>query len=223
MKILIVEDSERLRRSLFEGLRRSGYAVDQTADGQAGLSHALAVNYDIIILDLMLPKLDGLEMLKRLRQHGVNTSILILSAKDQAQDRIRGLELGADDYLIKPFVFDELLARLKALTRRSYEQRNPLIQLGHIELNTALHRVLGSGKELPLTPNELRLLEILAFNRGRVMSQDRLQDILCSSDQAVTRNAVEAHISALRKKLRTAGEADLIKTRRGFGYYIDVA
>ncbi|MEZ5935591.1 MAG: response regulator transcription factor [Alphaproteobacteria bacterium] len=222
MKILIIEDSERLRRSLSEGLRRSGSAVDQVADGETGLNYALAAVYDVIVLDLILPKLNGLELLEQIRRHGVNAGVLILSAKDQAEDRIRGLELGADDYLIKPFVFDELIARLKALVRRAYNQRNPIIKIGDVSLNTALRRAVKNGRELPLTPNELRLFEILAINRGRAMSQDHLQDHLYSSDQALTRNAIEAHVSALRKKLRAAGEANIIQTRRGFGYYIDV-
>ncbi|NJO36325.1 MAG: response regulator transcription factor [Rhizobiales bacterium] len=146
MKILIIEDSERLRRSLSEGLRRSGSAVDQVADGETGLNYALAAAYDVIVLDLILPKLNGLEVLEQIRQHGVNAGVLILSAKDQAEDRIRGLELGADDYLIKPFVFDELIARLKALVRRAYNQRNPIIKIGDITLNTALRRAARFGK-----------------------------------------------------------------------------
>lgn len=223
MRLLIVEDSVRLRKSLGEGLRRSGFAVDVVGDGEAGLRFALAVDYDIIVLDLMLPLLDGLSVLARLREQGRSANILILSAKDQVQDRIRGLELGADDYLIKPFAFDELLARLKALVRRGYGQRNPVIQLGRIELNTALHRVLCGGVELALTPHELGLLEYLALNRGRVVSPQSLEDHLYDSDAVVSRNAIEAHISALRKKLRGAGITQLIKTRRGFGYYIEAS
>ena len=221
MKLLVVEDSERLRKSLAEGLRRSGFAVDLVADGEAGLRFALAVDYDAIVLDLMLPLLDGLSVLQQLREHGKNTNVLVLSAKDQVQDRIRGLELGADDYLIKPFAFDELLARLRALVRRGYNRRTPVIKLGQIALNTALHRVECAGNEIALTPNELTLLEYLALNRGRVVSPQSLEDHLYDSDSAVSRNAIEAHISALRKKLRAVGEHGLIKTRRGFGYYID--
>lgn len=223
MKILLVDDSERLLRSIYEGLRRSGYAVDKAKDGEAALDCALAVEYDAIVLDLMLPKLDGLEVLQAIRDYGVNTNVLILSAKSEVRYRVQSFELGADDYLVKPFAFEELVARLRALVRRRYDQRSPLIRINGIELNLAQHRVSKGNKELPLTPNELRLLEILALNRGRVMSQDRLQDHLCSSDQMLTRNAVEAHISALRKKLRDEGEPDVVKTRRGFGYYIDVA
>ena len=223
MKLLVIEDSERLLKSLGEGLRRSGFAVDLVSDGEAGLRFALGADYDVIVLDLMLPKLDGLTVLQRLRNHGRNTGVLILSAKDQVQDRIRGLKLGADDYLIKPFAFEELQARIQALVRRQYENRNPAIQLGCITLNTALHQVTCAGSEIKLTPNEHALLEYLALNCGRVASIKSLEDHLYDSDAAVSSNAIEAHISGLRRKLRAAGATDLIKTRRGFGYYIEQA
>lgn len=221
MKILLVEDSQRLRKSLSEGLSRSGFSVDAVGDGEAGLRYALGVDYDLIVLDLMLPKLDGLGVLTQLREHGRRTGVLILSAKDQVQDRIRGLELGADDYLIKPFSFDELLARMRALVRRCYDQPNPEISLGNLVLNTALHELRRAGDILPLTPSELTLLEALALHRGRVLSSIALENFLYNSDAHVSRNAIEAHVSGLRKKLRQAGEPQLIKTRRGFGYYID--
>ena len=221
MKLLIVEDSERLRHSLTQGLRRSGFAVDAVSDGEAGLRFALAVDYDVIVLDLMLPLLDGLSILQRLREQGRSTNVLILSAKDQVPDRIQGLELGADDYLIKPFAFDELVARLKALMRRGYDKRNPIIRLGQVELNTALHQAVCDGVELALTPHEMSLLECLALNLGRVMSPQSLESHVYDSDTVVSRNAIEAHISALRKKLRAVGVTQLIKTRRGFGYFID--
>ena len=223
MKVLVIEDSERLRKSLGEGLRRSGFAVDMADDGEAGLRFALATEYDAIVLDLMLPKLDGLSVLQHLRDRGRNTNVLILSAKDQVQDRIRGLKLGADDYLIKPFAFEELLARLQALVRRRYENRSPVVQLGGIELNTALHQVSYQGREILLTPYELALLEYLAFNRGRVASVKTLEDHLYDSNALVSSNAIEAHISGLRRKLREVGEPEIIKTRRGFGYYIEPA
>ena len=221
MKLLIIEDSERLRKSLSEGLRRSGFAVDVVDDGEKGLRFALATEYDAIVLDLMLPKLDGLAVLQQLREQGRDTHVLILSAKDQVQDRIRGLKLGADDYLIKPFSFEELLARLQALVRRHYKNPNPVIQLGRIELNTALHQACCEGQDIKLTPSELVLLEYLAFNRGRVVSSKSIEEHLYDSDAFVSSNAIEAHISALRRKLRAVGESGIIKTRRGFGYYIE--
>ena len=221
MRLLLVEDSERLRKSLGEGLRRSGFALDSVADGKAGLRYALDVDYDVMVLDLMLPEMDGLTVLQQLREAGRNFPVLILSARDQVVDRIRALELGADDYLVKPFVFDELHARLQALVRRRYEQRNPTLQLGTITLNTALHSVSCAATELALTPNETALFECLALRRGRVVSLTSLADHLYGGDLAVTPNAIEAHVSALRKKLRAVGEPDLIKTRRGFGYCIE--
>ena len=217
MRLLLVEDSERLRKSLGEGLRRSGFALDSVADGKQGLRYALDVDYDVMVLDLMLPAMDGLTVLAQLRE----APVLILSARDQVVDRIRALELGADDYLVKPFVFDELHARLQALVRRRYEQRNPTLQLGTITLNTALHSVSCAAIELALTPNETALFEYLALRRGRVVSLTTLADHLYGGDLAVTPNAIEAHVSALRKKLRAVGEPDLIKTRRGFGYCIE--
>ena len=221
MRLLLIEDSTRLRKSLVEGLRRSGFAVDSADNGKAGLSYALGADYDVVVLDLMLPELDGLTVLQLLRDAGRNFPVLILSARDQLADRIRGLEMGADDYLVKPFAFDELLARLQALTRRRYEQRNPLLQLGSITLNTALHSVSCAAIELALTPNEMALFELLALRRGRVVSLTSLADHLYAGDVAVTPNAIEAHVSALRRKLRVVGEPDLIKTRRGFGYCIE--
>ena len=221
MRLLLVEDSTRLRKSIGEGLGRSGFAVDSVADGKAGLSYALGADYDVMVLDLMLPELDGLSVLQQLREAGRNFPVLILSARDQVADRIRGLELGADDYLIKPFAFDELKARLHALVRRRFEQRNPVLQLGTITLNTALHRASCATIELVLTPNELALFELLALRRGRVISLTSLADHLYSGNVAVTPNAIEAHISALRRKLRAVGEPALIQTRRGFGYCIE--
>ncbi|MFO1352724.1 MAG: response regulator transcription factor [Gammaproteobacteria bacterium] len=221
MKLLIVEDSERLRNSLSVGLRRSGFAVDLAADGEAGLRFAVGADYDALILDLLLPRMDGLTLLRKLRGQGKNTNVLILSAKDQVQDRIDGLQLGADDYLIKPFSFDELRARLDALIRRRYQHRNPIIQLGCIELDTTLRQACSPDGELPLTRHEFALLEYLARNRGRVLTMRNLEDHLYDSETLVSSNAIEVHISSLRRKLRSAGEDDLIKTRRGFGYYID--
>ena len=221
MRLLLVEDSMRLRKSLGEGLGRSGFAVDSVADGKTGLHYALSVDYDVMVLDLMLPELEGLAVLQQLREAGRNFPVLILSARDQVADRIRGLELGADDYLIKPFVFDELHARLQALIRRRYEQRNPILKLGTITLNTALHSVNCAAIDLALTPNETALFEFLALRRGRVVSLTSLADHLYAGDVNVTPNAIEAHVSALRRKLRAVGEPDLIKTRRGFGYCIE--
>lgn len=221
MKILLIEDSERLRKSLSKGLTSLGMSVDQAGDGEEGLKYALNKDYDVIILDLMLPKIDGLTVLKKLREQQILTNVLILSAKDKVDDRICGLRLGADDYMIKPFSFDELEARIQTLSRRQYNQPNPMIKFGDIEINTALHQVNYKSQAILLTPTEQTLLEYLAKNKGRVLNIYTLDDHLHNSNTYVSKNAIEAHISSLRKKLTSHGIVDFIKTRRGFGYYIE--
>jgi two-component system copper resistance phosphate regulon response regulator CusR len=221
MKILLIEDSVRLRRSLGHGLHREGFAVDQAADGAAGLHFAETYAYDVVILDLMLPGMDGLTVLQRLRARGNKTHILILSAKDQVEDRVRGLQLGADDYLIKPFAFDELCARLHALIRRRYETKNPCIALGCLTINTNLRQVLHGETPLPFTRNEYMLVEYLAQQRGRVLSRDQLLEQLYPYDVDVSSNVIEVMIYHIRRKLRKQGVRSVIRTVRGQGYLID--
>lgn len=222
MKLLIVEDSQRLRSSLTQGLTKLGYAVDAVADGRNALRYILSVEYDVVILDIGLPQLDGLSVLKQMRAQQNKAHVLILSAKDQTQDRIDGLRLGADDYLVKPFSFDELQARISALLRRSYNHKNPLVQLGALEFNTALKVLSHAGEPILLTPHELSIFEYLLMNRGRIVEYKQLEDRLYNSDASVSRNAIEAHISSLRKKLKRHGAKDVVKTRRGSGYYIEI-
>lgn len=221
MKVLVIEDSERLRRSLEHGLRHVGFVVDLAADGEEGLAFAQVNEYDVIVLDLMLPKLDGLSLLKALRLRGDRSGILVLSAKDQIEDRVRGLRLGADDYLVKPFAFDELCARIQTLGRRQHNVVDPVIELGLISIDTAKRRATSCGETLPLTPTEYELLECLALRRGRVVSKEQLRDWLYDSASETSSNVIEAVVSTLRKKLRWAIDADLIKTQRGFGYLIE--
>lgn len=221
MRILIIEDSKRLRHSLTEGLTRSGYGVDALAEGREGLRYAMHAQYDVIVLDLGLPDIDGLEVLRQLRQAERSSAVLILSARDRVQDRIDGLHAGADDYLVKPFSFDELLARVGVLVRRQHGQRSPNLMIGDAILNTGLHRVTVNGDELPLTPLEVSILELLALNRGRTLSQTVIEDRLYGAGVHVNRNTIEVHISKLRKKLKLAGVVDLIRTRRGFGYCLN--
>lgn len=221
MKFLIIEDSERLRRSLSLGLRKLGHAVDLAADGKKGLALAETYQYSAIILDLMLPGLSGLEVLSRLRAAGHQTNVLILSAKDGLEDRIQGLEMGADDYLVKPFAFDELRARLDALSRRQHRAKAPRLQVGPIEIDTAGRRVFREGEPVALTASEYSLLEHLAYRRGRVASQDQLMECLYPSDREVSSNVIEVLVSSLRKKIHREGEPPIILTRRGFGYVIE--
>jgi two-component system copper resistance phosphate regulon response regulator CusR len=221
MKILLIEDSIRLRRSLGHGLQRAGFAVDMAGDGCEGLRFAATYAYDVVILDLMLPGLDGLTLLQRLRAGGNNTHILILSAKDQVEDRVRGLRLGADDYLIKPFAFDELCARLHALVRRRYETKSPCLQLGSLTIDTNLRQVFHDQTPLPFTRNEYMLLEYLVQQRGRVFSRDHLRNHLYAHDVDVSSNVIEVMIYHIRKKLRRQDVPSTIRTIRGQGYLID--
>jgi DNA-binding response OmpR family regulator len=221
MKLLIVEDSERLRRSLGQGLQRAGFAVDLAADGREGLAYAEINDYDAIVLDLMLPEVDGLTVLRTLRRQGRNTHVLILSAKDQVEDRIRGLELGADDYLIKPFAFDELCARVRALVRRRYDNKDPVLRAGDLAIDTARQQASRGGRPLPLTPTEYALLHLLALRRGRVVTREQILDHLYDSAAEVSSNVIDVLVCSLRKKVQPEGTSPLIATRRGSGYLIE--
>lgn len=221
MKLLLVEDSERLQRSLSTGLQKHGFTVDQAFDGEVALAFIAINQYDAIILDLILPKIDGLSVLTRMRSKGNDCHVLILSANDQTADRIRGLDLGADDYLVKPFSFEELVSRLRALNRRRSGVKNPLIEIEGVTVDSVSRLVSFDDERVALTPHEYSLLEFLMRRRGRVFSHDQLIDQLYDANSYVTRNAVEAHISSLRKRLKTAGAPNLVKTRRGFGYLIE--
>ena len=221
MKILLVEDSERLQRSLKAGLQKSGFCVDQAFDGKQALAFVASNEYEIIILDLMLPEIDGLTVLAKIRKQGNNTHVLILSANDATADRVKGLDLGADDYLVKPFSFDELVSRLRALSRRHNGTKNPVIEIEGVKIHSVSRYVYYDGKEVPITPREFNLLEYMARHRGRVFSHEQLIEQIYDACSYVTRNAVEAHISALRKRLASVDAPPLVKTRRGFGYLIE--
>lgn len=220
MKILVVEDSKKLQKSLRAGLRRLGYAVDIAGDGEEGIAFATTGNYDVIVLDLMLPKKSGLEVLQEIRRSNHSPEILILSSRDQTHDRIAGLQQGADDYLVKPFAFDELHARIQALVRRRFNQKSPVISIGEIKIDTSLHIAYLGADCFPLTPTEMSILEYLALNRGRVISPGALLNQIYDSNSYSSKNAIEAHVSSLRKKLRRQGVTELVETRRGFGYLI---
>ena len=220
MRVLIVEDSEKLRRAIQFGLRKAGYAVDATGDGEEGLWFAESNDYDAIVLDLMLPGLDGLTVLRRLRDGGRDTPALILTVKSDVTDRVAGLRAGADDYLGKPFAFDELLARVEALVRRRYGNKRPLLRLGGLEVDTTARKVRHRGRDVILTPREYRLLELLARRAGEVVSRSEIEEHIYGDDVEVFSNAVESAVSTLRRKLETPGGAALIHTRRGLGYVL---
>jgi len=221
MKLLLVEDSERLQRSLSTGLRKHGFTVDQAFDGEQALSYIATNQYDVIVLDLMLPRIDGLTVLSKIRSEGNDCHVLILSANDQTEDRVRGLDLGADDYLVKPFAFNELVSRLGALNRRRCGTKNPVIEIEGVKVDSVARQVVFDDQPVALTPHEYQLLEFMARRRGRVFSHDQLIDQLYDAGSYVTRNAVEAHISSLRKRLHSVGAPKLVQTRRGFGYLVE--
>ncbi|MSR64904.1 MAG: response regulator transcription factor [Verrucomicrobiae bacterium] len=221
MRVLFIEDSTRLQTSVGSGLRKAGYAVDVIGDGEEGLWLAESNDYDVIILDLMLPGLDGLSLLGRLRAKEKTTHVLILTAKDTVEDRVRGLQKGADDYLVKPFALEELLARVQALCRRSYQRKNPRIVIGDLQIDTAARAVTRNDKPIELTPREFMLLEYLALRRGEVVSRTEIETHIYSDSSELMSNAVDSAICTLRSKISPPGAAPLIHTRRGMGYVLE--
>lgn len=222
MRILVVEDYEPLRKSLEQGLREAGFAVDVAGDGEEGLWYAQGNEYDVLVLDLMLPKLDGLSILKQLRAEGRQSHVLILTAKDALEDRVRGLDLGADDYLVKPFAFEELLARIRALIRREYRAKRGEIVVEDLRIDPAAQRVSRAGRTISLTAREYALLEYLALRVGEVVSRTDIWEHTYEFSSSATSNVVDVYIGYLRKKLDTEGLAPLIHTVRGRGYLLGV-
>lgn len=220
MRILIVEDARRLRESLVDGLQSAGYAVDAVGDGREGLRFARSTEYDVIVLDLMLPELDGLEMLRQFRSARGTTPVLILSARDRVEQRVEGLRLGADDYLVKPFIFDELLARVEALCRRSRGVASNERRIGGVTLDLALKRFTVGSRDLLFAPRDYSILEYLFLNAGRTVSRVELEEHVYAADKQVWSNAVDSAIAAIRRRLLDAGVAGLIETRRGHGYVV---
>lgn len=220
MRILLVEDYLPLQKSLAKGLREADFAVDAAGDGQEGLWYAMSNDYDVIILDIMLPKLDGLSILTKIREKNKNTHILILTAKDTVEDRIKGLDLGADDYLIKPFAFKELLARIRALTRRRYEQKSPDIKIEDLLIDTTSHRVWRVNEEIILTSREYMLLEYLARRAGEVVSRTDIWEHIYEFNSEASSNVVDVYIGYLRKKIEKNNQSPLLRTVRGQGYII---
>jgi DNA-binding response OmpR family regulator len=218
MRVLVVEDYAPLRKAVVQGLEEAGFAVDATGDGQEALWYAGDETYDAIILDLMLPGIDGLTLLKRLRQAGNKTHVLILTAKDTLDDRVRGLNVGADDYLVKPFAFEELLARIRALIRRKYDAKDPLIRVGDLEVDTVRHVVHRGGQAVELTAREYALLEFLALRAGCLVTRTDIWEHVYEFHSSPESNVVDVYIGYLRKKIDRPGLSRLIHTRRGQGY-----
>lgn len=220
MRLLLIEDSPRLQRSLGKGLRHAGFALDLTGDGIQGLHYAKSHDYDVIILDLMVPNMDGLSILKNLRSTGSQTHVLILTARDSVDDRVLGLRSGADDYLTKPFAFDELLARVQALARRRHHHKNPIIEIGPLKIDTAARTVFRGGQSIELAAREYAILEFLALRRGQVISRTTIESHIYDANAEPMSNVVDAAIYTLRRKIDSAGAPSLIETRRGMGYMI---
>jgi two-component system OmpR family response regulator len=216
MRILVVEDEPRLLRNLAKALREEGYAVDTAETGDDGLFKAETYDYDAIVLDVMLPGLDGWEVLDRLRKQK-RTSVLMLTARDAPKDRVRGLDTGADDYLVKPFDLDELLARLRALIRRSAGQVQPSLKVGDVQIDTRSRSVTRAGQPVILTAREYAILEYLALHRGKVVSRTELYEHLFDESDDTLSNLLDVHVFGIRKKLGR----DLVATRRGQGYCIE--
>ncbi len=220
MRLLVVEDYRPLQQSLVKGLREAGFAVDTTRDGKEGLWYATSNEYDVIILDLMLPGMDGLEILRKIRTQGKKSHVLILTAKDTVQDRVTGLDLGADDYLVKPFAFDELMARVRALLRRSYRQKNPSIKIKDLRLDLITQKVWRGREEIQLTPREYVLLEYLAIRAGQMVSRSDIWEHVYEFSSSTSSNVVDVYIGYLRRKIEREGKPALIHTVRGRGYLL---
>ncbi len=220
MRVLVVEDSKRLRTTIGVALRRSGYAVDTAGDGEEGFWMADSNDYDVILLDIMLPKLDGLSLLQRLRQRGKLTHVLLLTAKDTVDDRVHGLRLGADDYLIKPFALEELLARVEALCRRAYGNKKPLLAVADLVIDTVTKEVVRAKQRVALKPREYLLLQYLALRVGEVVTRSEIEAHIYDGEVDPMSNVVESAISSLRKKIGVPNPTPLIHTRHGLGYVL---
>ena len=221
MRILVIEDYRPLLDSMVEALTEAGYVVDASPTGDEGLWFAENHTYDAIVLDIMLPKIDGLTLLGRLRSVGQNTPVIIISARDSVEDRIDGLDTGADDYLIKPFALKELLARVRSQTRKAYGKKSTLIQIGALAIDTLKKRVTLKSNEIRLTSREYSLLEYLALRTGEVVSRQEIWDHVYEYYENASSNAVDVYIGYLRKKLTCEPGYSYIHTRRGQGYLLE--
>ena len=220
MRLLVVEDYTPLRESLARGLRDTGYAVDVTGDGTEGLWYAENHPYDVIILDLMLPGLGGLDILRTLRATGNTVHVLVLTAKDSVKDRVAGLDLGADDYLVKPFAFEELAARLRALVRRRYDRNDPMIRVADLEVDTLKRSARRAGTVVPLSAREYALLEYLTSRAGHIVTRTELWEHVYDFAAEPGSNVLDVYISHLRRKIDDGHDKKLIHTKRGQGYLL---
>jgi DNA-binding response OmpR family regulator len=220
VRVLLIEDHKPMLRAIKQGLEEEGFAVDIAVDGEEGNYKARTANYDVIILDLMLPKIDGLTLLQQWRREGMNAHILVLTAKGSIEEKVHGLDLGADDYLTKPFQWEELLARLRALIRRGHQIKDPVLRVHDLEIDTASRTVKRGGQSIHLTPREYALLQFLAFHRGKVVSRSMIWEHLYDEHDENTSNVVDVYIRYLRTKIDKGFDPALILTRWGEGYML---
>ncbi len=220
MRVLLVEDHKPLVRALKKGLEEEGFAVDTAYDGEEGDYKARTANYDAIVLDLMLPRKDGLSLLQGWRREGLKAHVLVLTARGTIDDKVKGLDLGADDYLTKPFELEELLARIRALVRRGHQVKDPVLRIYDLEIDTAARVVKRGGQAIHLTPREYALLEFLAFHRGRVVTRSMIWEHLYDEHDESTSNVVDVYIRYLRNKIDRGFDPPLILTRWGEGYLL---
>jgi two-component system OmpR family response regulator len=223
VRILIVEDDERMASSLHRGLEEAGMAVDTVGDGDEAVHMAEAAAYDVIVLDVMLPARNGFAVASCLREKSVDSPILMLTGRGAVEDRVHGLEVGADDYLVKPFALRELIARIKALSRRHLPDRASVLAAGSLSLDTAAHRVTVAGSEIQLTAKEFAILEFFMLHRGQLLSREQILENVWDWDLEDGRNLVEVYIGRLRRKLAEAGAGDPFATIRGAGYRFEPA
>ncbi len=220
MRILIVEDERRLSDIIKKGFIEDGFAVDQAFDGEEGQYLAESEDYDLIVLDLMLPKIDGIEVCKNLRKKEIKTPILMLTARSTTEDKVRGLDSGADDYITKPFSFIEFRSRVHALIRRSHQEGSPVLQINGLTLDPLKHKVIRDGKDISLTPKEFSILELLMRHKGEVVTRTMIIEHVWDYDFDGMSNVVDVFVVTLRKKIDSGFKAKVIKTVHGVGYII---
>lgn len=222
MHILIIEDEKKTASFVSRGLSEENFTVDAVENGRDGFNLAMTREYDLIVLDIMLPGIDGWEVLRRLRDQGKETPVLLLTALDAVENRVRGLQLGADDYLVKPFAFSELLARIHTILRRGPTRTSEVLKVGDLEIDFPAHRITRGGKRIDLTPKEFALLSLLARRSGEVLSRTRIAERIWDIDFESDTNVVDVHMRRLRMKVDDPFEVKLIHTVRGIGYVLEV-
>lgn len=222
LRILVVEDAQDMNRLIEKMLKKAGYSVDCCFDGQEALTYLIGAEYDAILLDVMMPRLDGYSLLKQLRDRNLETPVLFLTAKDAVADRVKGLDLGADDYLVKPFAFDELLARIRAMTRKRTGNRKNQFSIADLTVDIERRTVVRNGEEINLIPKEFSLLECLIRNQGIVLSREQLENQIWNYEFSGSSNNIDVYISRLRKKIDHGNSCKLLHTIRGVGWVLKV-